>query len=187
MVLVDEYDKPILDALDVPDVARANRDFLRGVYAAIKDGDAHVRFAFLTGVSKFSKVSLFSGLNNLKDITLDPRYATICGYTDADLDTVFAAELPGLDRDEIRTWYDGYNWRGRETVYNPSTSCCSSTAASSRPTGSKPARPRSWWTPCAGGASVLRPSKRWSVPTICCRSSTWTTSARRRSCSRRVT
>ena len=119
VVLVDEYDKPILDALDVPDVARTNRDFLRGVYAAIKDGDAHVRFAFLTGVSKFSKVSLFSGLNNLKDITLDPRYSTICGYTDADLDTVFAAELPGLDRDEIRTWYDGYNWRGRETVYNP--------------------------------------------------------------------
>ena len=118
-VLVDEYDKPILDALEAPDVARANRDFLRGVYAVIKDRDAHVRFAFLTGVSTFSKVSLFSGLNNLKDITLDPRYSTICGYTDADLDAVFAAELPGLDRDEIRTWYDGYNWRGRETVYNP--------------------------------------------------------------------
>ena len=118
-VLVDEYDKPILDALEAPEVARANRDFLRGVYAVIKDCDAHVRFAFLAGVSKFSKVSLFSGLNNLKDITLDPRYATICGYTDADLDAVFAAELPGLDRDEIRTWYDGYNWRGRESVYNP--------------------------------------------------------------------
>ena len=101
-VLVDEYDKPILDALDVPDVARANRDFLRGLYAMIKDGDAHVGFAFLTGVSKFSKVSLFSGLNNLTDITLDPRYSAICGYTDADLDTVFAPELPGLDRDEIR-------------------------------------------------------------------------------------
>ena len=97
-VLVDEYDKPILDALEAPDVARANRDFLRGVYAVIKDRDAHVRFAFLTGVSTFSKVSLFSGLNNLKDITLDPRYSTISGYTDADLDAVFAAELPGLDR-----------------------------------------------------------------------------------------
>ena len=118
-VLVDEYDKPILDALEAPDVARANRDFLRGVYAVIKDRDAHVRFAFLTGVSKFSKVSLFSGLNNLKDITLDPRYSTICGYTDADLDAVFAPELPGFDRDEIRAWYDGYNWRGGETVYNP--------------------------------------------------------------------
>ncbi len=107
VVLVDEYDKPILDALDVPEVARANRDFLRGLYATIKDSDAHIKFAFLTGVSKFSKVSLFSGLNNLKDITLDVRYSSICGYTDADLDTVFAPELPGLDRDEIRRWYNG--------------------------------------------------------------------------------
>ena len=119
VVLVDEYDKPILDALTVPDVARANRDFLRGVYSVVKDSDAHVRFTFLTGVSKFSKVSLFSGLNNLKDITLDPRYSTICGYTDADLDTVFAPELPGLDRDEIRRWYNGYDWLGGEKVYNP--------------------------------------------------------------------
>ena len=118
-VLVDEYDKPILDALDVPEVARANRDYLRGLYAVIKDCDAHVRFSFITGVSKFSKVSLFSGLNNLKDLTLDPRFSAICGYTDADLDTVFAPELPGLDRDAIREWYNGYGWRGEERVYNP--------------------------------------------------------------------
>ena len=118
-VLVDEYDKPILDALTEPEVARANRDFLRGVYSVIKDSDAHVRFTFLTGVSRFSRVNLFSGLNNLKDITLDPRYSTICGYTEADLDTVFAPELPGLDRDEIRRWYDGYDWLGGEKVYNP--------------------------------------------------------------------
>ena len=118
-VLVDEYDKPILDALDVPEVARANRDYLRGLYAVIKDCDAHIRFSFLTGVSKFSKVSLFSGLNNLKDITLNPRFSAICGYTDADLDTVFAPELPGLDRDAIREWYNGYGWRGEERVYNP--------------------------------------------------------------------
>ena len=70
-------------------------------------------------MSKFSKVSLFSGLNNLKDITLDPRYSAICGYTDADLDAVFAPELPGLDRDEIRRWYNGYSWLGEEKVYNP--------------------------------------------------------------------
>ena len=119
VVLVDEYDKPILDALDTPDVARANRDYLRGLYSTIKSGDAHVRFAFLTGVSKFSKVSVFSGLNNLTDVTLDPRYSAICGYTETDLDTVFAPELPGLDRDRIRDWYDGYSWRGAETVYNP--------------------------------------------------------------------
>ena len=118
-VLVDEYDKPILDALDEPDVARANRDFLRSVYAVIKDCDAHIRFSFLTGVSKFSKVSLFSGLNNLKDITLNPRYSAICGYTDEDLDTVFAPELDGLDREQVRDWYNGYSWRGDERVYNP--------------------------------------------------------------------
>ena len=118
-VLVDEYDKPILDALDVPEVARANRDYLRGLYAVIKDCDADIHFSFLTGVSKFSKVSLFSGLNNLTDITLDPRYSAICGYTDADLDTVFAPELAGLDRDRIREWYNGYGWRGEERVYNP--------------------------------------------------------------------
>ena len=119
VVLVDEYDKPILDALEVPDVARANRDFLRDLYAMIKSSDAHIRFAFITGVSKFSKVSLFSGLNNLKDITIDPRYSAICGYTEADLATVFAPELPGLDRDQIRDWYNGYSWLGDEKVYNP--------------------------------------------------------------------
>ena len=119
VVLVDEYDKPILDALGAPDVARANRDFLRGLYAVVKDSDAHIRFSFLTGVSKFSKVSLFSGLNNLTDITLDPRYCAICGYTEADLDTVFAPELSGLDRHAIREWYNGYGWLGEEKVYNP--------------------------------------------------------------------
>ena len=126
-VLVDEYDKPILDALELPDIARANRDFLRGLYAVIKDCDAHVRFTFITGVSKFSKVSLFSGLNNLTDITLEPEYSALCGYTDADIDTVFAPELPGLDRDQIRHWYNGYSWAstssaeplGDEKVYNP--------------------------------------------------------------------
>ena len=119
VVLVDEYDKPILDALETPEVARTNRDFLRGLYAVVKDCDAHIRFSFITGVSKFSKVSLFSGLNNLRDITLNPAYSSICGYTDADLDAVFAPELPDLDRDEIRDWYDGYSWRGDHRVYNP--------------------------------------------------------------------
>ncbi len=118
VILIDEYDKPILDALDYPEVAKANRDFLRGFYSTIKDYDAYIKFSFLTGVSKFSKVSLFSGLNNLKDITLNPHYATICGYTDADIDTVFASELEGLEREEIRHWYNGYNWLG-EGVYNP--------------------------------------------------------------------
>ena len=119
VVLVDEYDKPILDALTEPDVARANRNFLRSLYGVIKDCDEHIRFCFLTGVSKFSKAGLFSGLNNLEDITLSPTYGAICGYTDDDLDTVFAPELDGLDRDGIRRWYNGYNWRGPGKVYNP--------------------------------------------------------------------
>ncbi len=119
VVLVDEYDKPILDALHEPEVARANRDFLRGFYGVVKDSDAHVRFSFFTGVSKFTKVSLFSELNNLIDITLAPAFSAVCGYTEADLDEVFAPELRGLDRDRIRDWYNGYNWLGPERVYNP--------------------------------------------------------------------
>ena len=119
MVLVDEYDKPILDALETPEVALANRGYLRGLYGVIKDSDAHVRFAFLTGISKFSKVNLFSQLNNLTDLTLDRRYSSICGYTEGDLDTVFGPELAGLDRERIREWYNGYRWRGPEKVYNP--------------------------------------------------------------------
>ena len=119
VVLVDEYDKPILDALEVPEVAKANRNYLRGLYGVVKGCDRHIRFTFITGVSKFSKVSLFSGLNNLRDITLNPRYSAICGYTEKDLDEVFAPELPGLDRGRIRRWYNGYSWLGGERVYNP--------------------------------------------------------------------
>ncbi len=119
VVLVDEYDKPILDVLDNPEMAKANRDYLRGFYGIIKDSARDVRFVFVTGISMFSKVSLFSGLNNLDNISLDPEFATICGYTDRDLDTVFAPELPGLDRDEIRKWYNGYHWLGEERLYNP--------------------------------------------------------------------
>ncbi len=118
VVLVDEYDKPILDNIAEPETARAMREGLRNLYSVIKDNDAHIRFAFLTGVSKFSKVSIFSGLNNLRDITLSNDYSAICGYTDADVDTVFAPELPGLDRQQIRDWYNGYNWTG-QPVYNP--------------------------------------------------------------------
>ena len=119
VVLVDEYDKPILDVLDDPAAARKNRDFLRGLYGTVKFADAHIRFSFFTGVSKFTRVSLFSDLNNLRDITLHRRYSSLCGYTEADLDAVFGPELAGLDREGIRDWYNGYCWRGRERVYNP--------------------------------------------------------------------
>ena len=118
VVLVDEYDKPILDNITDPAAARDMRDGLRNLYSVIKDCDAHIQFAMLTGVSKFSKVSLFSGLNNLNDITLDAPYSAICGYTDEDVDTVFKPELFDLDRDKIREWYNGYNWTGT-SVYNP--------------------------------------------------------------------
>jgi hypothetical protein len=118
VVLVDEYDKPMLDNLSEPDMAYLMRNSLRDLYAVLKDSDAHLKFVFITGVSKFSKVSLFSGLNNLKDITVDPTYSALCGYTDRDVDTVFAPELPGLERESIRQWYNGYRWRG-ESVYNP--------------------------------------------------------------------
>ena len=118
VVLIDEYDKPILDNITDSAVAIAMREGLKDLYSVLKDADAHLRFVFLTGVSKFSKVSLFSGLNHLQDITLMPEYSALCGYTDEDVDTVFAPELPGLDRAQIRRWYNGYNWLG-ESVYNP--------------------------------------------------------------------
>ncbi len=121
VVLVDEYDKPILDLLERKKLAKANRDYLRGLYGVIKGCARHVRFVFVTGISMYSKVSLFSGLNNLDDISLDPEYNTICGYTDVEIDTVFAPELPDLERADIRKWYNGYSWdwRGGEKVYNP--------------------------------------------------------------------
>ena len=118
VVLVDEYDKPILDHLHDRTLAAQMREGVKALYESLKYVDEHLKFVFLTGVSKFSKVSLFSGLNQLVDITLDPRWSALCGYTDEDIDTVFAPELPGLDRDEIRRWYNGYNWRG-VGIYNP--------------------------------------------------------------------
>ena len=117
-VLVDEYDKPILDALENPELASDNRDYLSGLYGMLKSCDEHIRFAFLTGVTTIARASMFSGPNNLRNITLSRAYSDICGYTESDLDTVFAAELPGLDREQIREWYSGYRW-GAESVYNP--------------------------------------------------------------------
>ena len=78
-----------------------------------------IEFNLLTGVSRFTKVSIFSALNNLTDITLDPDFGTICGYTESDLGTTFAPELSGLDRHTVRDWYNGYSWLGNESVYNP--------------------------------------------------------------------
>ena len=118
VVLVDEYDKLIVDNLDQPEVAKEGREVLRDLYTTIKDSDEYIKFAFLTGVSKFSKVSVFSGLNNLEDISLGSDYATLCGYTQNDLETVFTDHLAGADMERVREWYNGYNFLG-EAVYNP--------------------------------------------------------------------
>lgn len=118
VILVDEYDKPILDNITDLEIAKEVREGLKNLYSIIKDCDAHVKFCLLTGVTKFSKVSLFSGLNNLKDLTLDVRYATICGYTQTDVKHVFAECLEGVDLEELKRWYNGYNFMG-EPVYNP--------------------------------------------------------------------
>ncbi len=118
VVLIDEYDKPILDNLTHPEIAREIREELKNLYSVIKDSDEYLKFAFLTGVSKFSKVSIFSGLNNLKDITLDSRYASLCGYTEKELVETFQDRLQGVNLEEVRNWYNGYSWLG-EKVYNP--------------------------------------------------------------------
>jgi hypothetical protein len=118
VVLVDEYDKPILDSIHKPELAVEIRDELKNYYSVLKDSDPYLRLIVITGVSKFSKVSLFSGLNNLEDITLSPEFSALCGYTQQDLETIFADYLEGIDLNEVRTWYNGYNWLG-EKVYNP--------------------------------------------------------------------
>jgi hypothetical protein len=118
VILVDEYDKPILDNITKTDLAIEIRKGLKNIYSVIKDSDEYIKFAFLTGVSKFSKVSLFSGLNNLTDLTLDRQCATICGYTETEIKTVFSEYLEGVDFEMLGKWYDGYNFLG-EHVYNP--------------------------------------------------------------------
>ena len=127
VILVDEYDKPILDNISSPDVKKIQQ-CLKGFYSVLKDRNTQERLLFVTGVSKFSHVSLFSDLNNLTDITMDARYATMLGYTQEELETNFsdriAAVAGGRDLDEfkaeIREWYNGYRFEDNaNTVYNP--------------------------------------------------------------------
>ena len=118
VILIDEYDKPILDNLTKPEFAEKVRDELKNFYSVIKDNDAYIKFVLLTGVSKFSKISLFSGLNNLRDISLDTDYATLCGYTEQEIKQVFTDRIEGVDFKELARWYNGYNFLG-EKVYNP--------------------------------------------------------------------
>ncbi len=118
VILVDEYDKLILDNIDQIEMAQEAREILKDLYTTIKDSDEFIKFAFLTGVSKFAKVSIFSGLNNLKDITLDSQNSTICGYTQNDLESILGDHLYNADMEKVKEWYNGYNFNG-ESVYNP--------------------------------------------------------------------
>ena len=127
VILVDEYDKPILDNITNPDIAQIQRT-LKGFYSVLKDRNDRERLLFVTGVSKFSHVSLFSDLNNLTDITMDARFATMFGYTQEELETHFADRIAALagERDleryktKIKDWYNGYRFhQNAKTVYNP--------------------------------------------------------------------
>ena len=119
VVLVDEYDKPLLDNVHNPEMAKEIRSGLKNLYSVLKSQDANLQFIFMTGVTKFSKVSLFSGVNQLIDITIDEEFSSICGYTDMDLREHFSEHLSGSNPEEVRNWYNGYNWTGSESVYNP--------------------------------------------------------------------
>jgi hypothetical protein len=130
VVIIDEYDKPLTNTLDKRDVHIELRDELKGFYDVLKSCDTHLRFLFLTGVSKFYQVSVFSTLNQLSDLTLDPRYADICGLTQEELETNFGPEIDnvlestGCSREEymdnMRRFYNGYRFsKNPLTVYNP--------------------------------------------------------------------
>ena len=119
VLLVDDFDKPVMDNVRDPEVAQSNHNYLCGVFSVTKESGAHIRLSLLTATCKFYTAGIFSGLNNLFDISLSRRLSAICGYTEDDLDSVFAAELAGLDREKIREHYMGYSWGGDERVYNP--------------------------------------------------------------------
>ena len=130
VVLVDEYDHPIINNLKHPDTAEQNRDLLKNFFGTLKSLDQYLKFSFVTGVSKFSQVSLFSGPNNLKDITMDPRYAAMMGYTGEEIKKSFSEYIQAIVEkrnqnkdsvlEEVREWYNGYRFSKEQTyVYNP--------------------------------------------------------------------
>ena len=107
VILLDEYDKPLIETLDKPELNTAFRERMRSMYSVLKTCDAHIRFAMLTGVSRFKDLGIFSGLNNLEDITLDRSVATICGFTEDELHDNFGeyislfAEQEGIGENEL--------------------------------------------------------------------------------------
>jgi hypothetical protein len=128
VVLIDEYDLPILDKIDNQDTAYEIREILRGFYRILKPEGDKLKFLFITGVSKFTKTSIFSGLNNLYDITLEDKYSAICGYTQSELEFYFKDYLKGVDLQKVKEWYNGYFWgksidalkqKENVSVYNP--------------------------------------------------------------------
>jgi hypothetical protein len=118
VILIDEYDKPILDLIENIKEAEQVRKYLKAFYSVLKNLDEYIKFVLITGVTKFAKVSLFSGLNQLKDISLDPRYGNICGYTQNELEFYFKDKLQNLNLDDIKEWYNGYYFL-QDSLYNP--------------------------------------------------------------------
>ncbi|MCP5050282.1 MAG: AAA family ATPase, partial [bacterium] len=129
VILIDEYDKPIIDHIQNPETAKANRDVLKNLFGVLKGLDEYIRFFFLTGVSKFSRVSIFSDLNNLNDITVDDKHAALLGYTQDELTVYFKEHIHGFSKKtgmsreyllkQLRIWYNGYSWDGKNFLYNP--------------------------------------------------------------------
>ncbi len=130
VILVDEYDKPLLQTIDKPGVQDAYRETMKGFYGVLKSQDKYIRFGLLTGVTRFSHVSIFSDLNNLKDISMLPRYVDICGISEKELHAYFdasiqeLAEANGMTFEEtcgqLRTQYDGYHfYQDTIGIYNP--------------------------------------------------------------------
>ncbi len=130
VILIDEYDKPIVDSLVDEELNESFRSLLQGFYGVMKAKDACIKFGFLTGVSKIGKLSVFSGLNNLKDISMDARYTDICGISEKDLKDYFKESVKELAEAnnisvkdcyaKLAQMYDGYHFRQNSVgVYNP--------------------------------------------------------------------
>ena len=132
VILVDEYDKPLLNTIDNPHLQEEFRNVLKPFYGVLKDMDRHIRFAMITGVARFGKVSIFSDLNNLRDISLNPEYNAVCGITEEELYSVFADSIKALAESyncdvetmkmELKRHYDGYHFSDPQKcadVYNP--------------------------------------------------------------------
>ncbi|WP_091395923.1 ATP-binding protein [Arachidicoccus rhizosphaerae] len=125
VILIDEYDKPIIDFLDEPEVVDIHRSILKSFYSILKPSDDYIRLLLITGVSQFSQVSIFSDLNNLNNITLNTHYGGIVGITQQELEDNFAPEIIELKKEnpdilpQIKQWYNGYTWNMKTWVYNP--------------------------------------------------------------------